>query len=97
MAQQQTRYGLASCALFGVAAALFVVTSVILDSALSALPLAAQRWLGFLTLVLPAAIGVALALVALTRPHDHRIAAVAGLVLNALFAAFFTLVLLLGG
>ena len=44
MIQQPTSYGIASCALFGVAAALFVVTSIILERVLSALPLAGMSF-----------------------------------------------------
>jgi hypothetical protein len=97
MTEQPTRYGIASCALFGVAAALFLVTGVLLDRTLAAVPFATQRWIGFFTLVFPAVIGVVLALVGLRRPRDNRFAALIGLLLNALFGVFFTLVLLIAG
>ena len=93
MPQHPTRYGYASCALFAVA----VVTSVFFDQRLSALPMAAERGIGFLTLVMPAGIGMVLGLIGLNRMRDNRSAAVVGLLLNAFFGAFFSLVLLLGG
>lgn len=97
MPQSSTRYGLASCAVFVSAVALFVVSSTVFERVLAALPPATQRWIGLVTLVVPAAIGVALAVMGLRRPGGQRMAAAVGLGLNACFGLFFTLVLLFAG
>lgn len=88
-------YGLASCAMFLAALAVFILTSTLLDSSLGQLSLTAQRWIGYLTLVLPALVGVILGGLGLRQ--RQRALAIVGLVLNTLFALFFTLVLSFAG
>ena len=73
------------------------VTTTIFERALAALPLATQRWIGCLLFVVPAASGVALALIGLRQRRDQRMMAAIGLVVNALFGLFITLVLLFAG
>lgn len=95
--QPDTRpnYGLASCALFLVALAVLIIISTLFDSSLGGLSLTAQRWIGYLTLVLPALVGVVLAALGLRRPK--KALAIIGLVLNTLFALYFALVLSFAG
>jgi hypothetical protein len=88
-------YGLASCALFLVAVAVLIIISTLFDSSLGGLSLTAQRWIGYLTLVLPAIVGVILGALGLRRPK--KAPAIIGLVLNTLFALYFTLVLSFAG
>ncbi|HEY0606638.1 MAG TPA: hypothetical protein VGD58_27175, partial [Herpetosiphonaceae bacterium] len=59
------------------------------------LSLTAQRWIGYLTLVLPALIGVILGVLGLRQ--RKKALAIVGLVLNTLFALYFALVLSFAG
>jgi len=95
--QSPSPYVIASYVLFGIALTLFLMTGVVLDSTLAALPITTQRWIGATTLVLPALIGLLLGVVGLFQPGTRKLVAGIGYLLNALFAAFFTLVLVLAG
>ncbi|HEY0738312.1 MAG TPA: hypothetical protein VGD69_25565, partial [Herpetosiphonaceae bacterium] len=88
------RYGLISCAIFLVAVAILLISSLF-ASALGQLSLTTQRWIGYLTLVLPALIGVILGGLGL-RQHKKALAIV-GLVLNTLFALYFGLLFSFAG
>ncbi len=85
-----------SLALFIFAAIAFLLTGVLFESRLDTLSTTAQRWLGFATLVLPPAAGAAFAAAAFAA-RKRRALAAACFVLNALFAAFFALVLSFAG
>jgi len=91
------RYILASYLFLGLALIAFVLTSVILDSALSHLSLTAQRWIVLLTLVLPSTVGVIMGILGMITTRPHRLAALGSVLLNALVAAFFLGVLALAG
>lgn len=88
-------YGLPSCALFLVAVAVLIIISTLFDSSLGQLSLTAQRWLGYLTLVLPALVGVVFGVLGLRQ--RKKALAIVGLVLNTLFALYFALVLSFAG
>ncbi|HEX6387053.1 MAG TPA: hypothetical protein VF177_20505 [Anaerolineae bacterium] len=94
---KQSGYGVASLALFVVSLLIFVVTSTLFDASLGGLPLSTQRWIGFLTLVLPATIGVLLGIVGLFQTGRKRSLSLIALMLNAIFALFFTAVLSFAG
>lgn len=90
------RYGVASCVLFALTLLIFILSSTLFDASLGALSLATQRWIGALTLALPPATGAVLALIGLRRDAG-KTPAVVGLILNALAALFFALVLSFAG
>jgi hypothetical protein len=92
-----SRYLLAAYGLLALTILLFVLTSVILDSALSRLPLATQRWIIVLALILPAVLGALMGLADLTQPRHRTPLALAATLLNALIAAFFIALLAITG
>lgn len=90
-------YGLASLALLAVALLILVVTSTVLDASLGGVSLSAQRWIGFVTLVLPAVTGAILGAMGLFRANQRKGLSLLGLILNTIFALFFAAVLSFAG
>lgn len=85
-----------SLLLFGVSIALLVAFTVF-ESALAGLLLAAQRLFTLLGLVLPAGIGAVLGVLSLVRREGRPWLAIAGVVLNTLFALFHLMIVLFAG
>lgn len=87
----------------GISLVLFLLSLVFLggmtlfESSLLGMSIAAERWLTFLLLVLPAATGAVLAAVSLNRREGPAWRAVTLLALNALFALFHLMVVLFAG
>ena len=69
----------------------------VFESALVGMSAGAEKILIFLLLVLPAGIGAILGLMSLIRKESRAGLAVAGIVLNLLFALFHTAILLFAG
>lgn len=86
-----------SYGLLAVAMVLFILTGVILDSALASLSTAVQRWIVFWALILPAVLGALAGFLALRQKSAHPLLALGGMVLNALFALFFIALLGIAG
>lgn len=93
--KRQPRYGLVSCGMFLLSAMALVTISTLFDSSLGQLPLPVQRWIGFGTLVLPALVGVVLGGLGLRQ--SKKALAILGIVINMLFALYFSLVLSFAG
>src|SRR6476469_4735366 len=87
--RRSSSYTIASYSLLILTLLLFLLTSVSLDSWLAQLSLTAQRWLVFLLLIAPPVLGVLMGLLAVVRQPQRRLAAVGGIILNALVATFF--------
>ena len=94
---RQSGYGIASCAMALITILIFLVTSTVFDSSLGNLSLVTQRWIGFITLVLPAVVGAILGLIGLLQRQHKKGLAGLGLLLNILIAAFFAAVLSFAG
>jgi len=84
-----------SIALF-IASISAVALTTLFERKLVGLSMSAERWLGFATIVLPAAIGACLGIAGIASGRRRALSA-AALVLNALVAAFFALVLSFAG
>lgn len=85
-----------SLLLFGVSLLLLIILTLS-ERALVGISLQAQRVLTFLLLVVPAVIGALLGALALARRQGSVWQAIAGLVLNTLFALFHLLLLAFAG
>jgi hypothetical protein len=85
-----------SLLLFGVSILLLVALTVF-ESALAGLSLGAERLLGIVLLVLPAGAGSVLGVMSLVRREDKVWMAVAGVVLNTLFALFHLAIVFFAG
>lgn len=96
MKRSASRYGVASLVLFAIALAFFLITGVFFEALVMDLSNTAERLVGWLTLVLPAALGALLALAGLFS-DGRRGLALLGLLLNVPFAIFFSFVLLFAG
>lgn len=82
--------------LFGLSVLLLVVLTGF-EAALTGMPLGTERLVTFLLLVLPAAAGAGLGVLSLARAEGRVWMAVAGIVLNTLFALFHLTILLFAG
>lgn len=76
---------------------IFILTSVILDSVLASAPLALQRWLIVLTLIVPALFGMMMGVLAWRQPDRRLLLAGIAILLNALVALFFIALLGIAG
>jgi hypothetical protein len=85
-----------SLLLFGLSI-VFLLALTLFESALVGMSPGAERLLSFLLLVVPAGVGVILGVISLTRREGQAWLAIAGIVLNALYALFHLLVLLFAG
>jgi hypothetical protein len=85
-----------SLLLFVIAMLLWVLITVF-ESALVGMSAGSERLLIFLLLVLPAGIGAILGIVSLVRKEGRTGVAIAGMVLNGLFALFHAAILLFAG
>ncbi|MCP4164271.1 MAG: hypothetical protein GY759_00065 [Chloroflexi bacterium] len=92
-----TRYTLASFALLALALGFLLVTSFFLDASLAGLPSSAQRWIGVITLILPALLGFLSGIIAVINQERSTPLAILGIVLNILWIGFFSLVLSIAG
>lgn len=88
-------YAAHSIALFLVSISAVALTTLF-ERKLVGLSMAAERWLGFATIVMPAVIGACLGIAGIASGRRRALSA-AALVLNALVAAFFALVLSFAG
>jgi glycopeptide antibiotics resistance protein len=85
-----------SLILFGLAVVLLIMLTLF-ESALLGMSPEAERSISLLGLVLPAVIGEALGVLSLTRREGRAALAIAGIVLNTLFALFHLMVILFAG
>ena len=85
-----------SVLLFGLSVILLLVLTLF-ESALVGMSPGTERFVSFLFLVLPAAVGTVLGLISLTRDEAPRWLAVLGIVLNSLFSLFHLTLLLFAG
>lgn len=85
-----------SLVLFG-ASLLFLLLLTLFETWLIGLPEAAERLLSAMLLILPGILGVVLGALSLRRNEQKSVMAVAGIILNALFALFHMFVLMLAG
>lgn len=76
---------------------LLLIALTLFESALLGISLTAQRWIGFLALVLPATVGAALGVVSLTHREGAPWLAILAVILNILFALFHLFVILFAG
>ena len=89
-------YALASLALFLISL-LFLVLLTRFESMLVNLSLTTERVISTILLVLPGVVGVILGIMSLLRREGRRWIAIAGILLNAIFATFNLLVLSFAG
>lgn len=89
-------YALASLALFLISL-LFLVLLTIFESMLINLSLTTERVISAVLLVLPGVVGVIFGGLSLARSEGKRWMAIAGILLNAIFATFNLLVLSFAG
>lgn len=85
-----------SLLLFGVSV-LLLVALTLFESALARMAPDTERIITFLLLVLPAAAGAGLGVLSLARAEGQGWMAVAGIVLNTLFALFHLMIILFAG
>lgn len=85
-----------SLVLFGVSI-LFLLALTLFESALINLPDRTERLISALLLILPAVAGVVFGALSLRRKEMKTGAAIAGIILNALFALFHVFVLSFAG
>ena len=82
---------------------LFVLSVILLvmltasEATLVGMPVQSERITTFFLLVLPATVGAALGLTSLAREEGQRWQAIAGTILNSLFAGFHLLIVLFAG
>ena len=93
---RSSRYGKASCFLFGVAV-LGLIATTLFDSFFAALSPTGERWLSMIILLLPSAAGVLAALRGLFGGDQWKRWTIVGLILNVPFALFFGLILAIAG
>lgn len=86
----------ASLTLF-VVSILFLLFLTVFESSLADMSLATERFVSAMLLVLPAVVGVMLGVMSLLRKEVKRWMALAGILLNALFALFHIFVLAFAG
>ena len=86
----------ASLILFGLSLILLLLLTFF-EAALLGMSPEAERIISLLGLVLPAGIGAILGLMSLTRKEGVAMLAIAGIVLNTLFALFHLMVILFAG
>jgi hypothetical protein len=85
-----------SLLLFGLSV-LLLVALTLFESALAGMVPGTERVVTLLLLVLPAAVGAALGVLSLARAEGRVWMAVAGIVLNTLFALFHLMIILFAG
>ena len=90
-------YLLWSYSLLALAVISFVITGVILDTAVASLSLALQRWIVGLTYIMPAGFGAVMGVLALRQRSSHRWLALGSVILNGLFSLFFIMLLGIAG
>lgn len=78
-------------------AVIFLIALTFFESALLGMSPTAERIISLLGLVLPSALGAVLGALSLIRREGRAWLAVAGLVLNSLFALFHLMVILFAG
>jgi len=89
-------FAAASLTLF-VVSILFLLLLTLFESSLTNMSMTAERLVSAILLVLPGVVGVILGVISLLRKEAKRWMAVLGILLNALFALFFTFVLAFAG
>lgn len=92
----QSRYARNSILLFGISI-IFLIGLTAFESRLAGMTQQMERLITFVLLVLPAAIGSVFGMVSLARKEGQTWLAVAGMVLNALFALFHIVLILFAG
>jgi hypothetical protein len=92
-----SRYLIGSYGALAAVLLIFILTSVILDSVLAAAPMALQRWLIVLTLILPALFGMVMGVLELRQPGRRLFLACIAILLNGLVALFFMALLGIAG
>jgi hypothetical protein len=87
---------ISSLILFGLSIALLVLWTLS-ESAFAGMSTPVERIITFVMLVLPAGVGAVLGMMSLIRREGRTGLAVAGIVLNALFALFHLMLVLFAG
>ncbi|HET6597632.1 MAG TPA: hypothetical protein VFG81_18550 [Anaerolineales bacterium] len=87
---------LVSLVLFGVSALLLLVWTAS-ESAFLGMTAVAERIVAFVMLVVPAGLGAVFGVMSLIRKEGQKGLAIAGVLLNTLFAGFHLLVVLFAG
>ena len=85
-----------SIALFGLSV-LFLLLLTLFESSLSGMSLAAEKAISALLLILPGVIGVVFGVLSIIRKESKLWMAILGVLLNALFALFFSFLLSFAG
>jgi len=89
-------FAAASLSLFAVSV-LSLLLLTLFESSLTNMSVVAERLVSAILLVLPGVVGVILGVMSFVRKEAKRWMAVLGILLNALFALFFTFVLAFAG
>jgi len=89
-------FAAASLSLFAVSV-LSLLLLTLFESSLTNMSVVAERLVSAVLLVLPGVVGVILGVMSFVRKEAKRWMAVLGILLNALFALFFTFVLAFAG
>jgi hypothetical protein len=92
----QPGYARTSLYLLGISIVLLIALTAF-ESALVGVSQGTQRIITFLASVLPAVIGVVFGIMSLTRKEGRTALAIAGVILNAVFALFHLGIVLLAG
>lgn len=92
----QTKYARTSILLFGISVLLLILLTVA-ESALVGTSQTVQRIITLVALVLPALIGIVFGILSFSRKEGRTGLAVAGIILNALFALFHLALVLFAG
>ena len=89
-------YATGSLLLFGLSL-IFLLILTAAESSLVAMPGLSERVTTFFLLVLPAVVGAGLGITSLSRQENPRWQAIAGTILNSLFALFHLLIVFIAG
>jgi hypothetical protein len=89
-------FAVRSVLLFGLSVVLLIVYNLA-DSAIGVMPLIADRIIVVLAFIAPTVIGVLLGIRSIIRREGKTWLALAGILLNGLFAAFHLMIVLLAG
>jgi hypothetical protein len=92
----QSDYAKMSLLLFGLSIILLIAMTAF-ESALVGTSQGTQRIITFLTLVLPAVVGLVFGIMSISRKEGRAALAVTGIILNALFALFHLFILSFAG
>lgn len=89
-------YARTSLILFAISILLLIILTIF-ESALVGVSQSIERGITFVALVVPAALGAVFGALSLARREAQSVAAIAGIILNSLFALFHLLLVALAG